>query len=182
MWFIISCSVPFFLSFFFFFTREANSPPCVDTILCSVLAVFVLFFCLFVHVCPAAFGRAFLQAPTVSSWQGLIFGFFPLTVYLKQRLSETSHLHLNTYCLTLTGNVLGKFCGNVIPDSIGTSGNVALIRFVTDETLTASGFRLRFESSTEGKLIDSSKYKTTYIYHMYITKDRNSMRHWCYSN
>ncbi|XP_049633697.1 cubilin [Suncus etruscus] len=48
-----------------------------------------------------------------------------------------------------SGNVLGKFCGNVIPDSIGTSGNVALIRFVTDETLTASGFRLRFESSTE---------------------------------
>uniref|UniRef100_A0A8C5UZ61 Cubilin n=1 Tax=Microcebus murinus TaxID=30608 RepID=A0A8C5UZ61_MICMU len=48
-----------------------------------------------------------------------------------------------------SGNVLGKYCGNAIPDSIDTSSNVALVRFVTDDSITASGFRLRFESSLE---------------------------------
>ncbi|XP_006159809.2 LOW QUALITY PROTEIN: cubilin [Tupaia chinensis] len=47
-----------------------------------------------------------------------------------------------------SGNLLGRYCGNTIPDSIDTSSNVALVRFVTDASLTASGFRLRFESST----------------------------------
>ncbi|KAM9673713.1 cubilin [Trichechus inunguis] len=48
-----------------------------------------------------------------------------------------------------SGHVLGRFCGNTIPDSMDTSGNVALVRFVTDGSLTAAGFRLRFESSME---------------------------------
>uniref|UniRef100_A0A8C3YL53 Cubilin n=1 Tax=Catagonus wagneri TaxID=51154 RepID=A0A8C3YL53_9CETA len=49
-----------------------------------------------------------------------------------------------------SGNLLGRYCGNTVPDSIDTSGNVALVRFVTDGFLTASGFRLRFDSSVEG--------------------------------
>lgn len=49
-----------------------------------------------------------------------------------------------------SGNLLGRYCGNTVPDSIDTSGNVALVRFVTDGFLTASGFRLRFDSSMEG--------------------------------
>ncbi|XP_004605400.2 cubilin [Sorex araneus] len=48
-----------------------------------------------------------------------------------------------------SGNSLGKFCGNVIPESIDTAGNVALVRFVTDDSRTAPGFRLRFASSLE---------------------------------
>uniref|UniRef100_A0A671G2W0 Cubilin n=1 Tax=Rhinolophus ferrumequinum TaxID=59479 RepID=A0A671G2W0_RHIFE len=48
-----------------------------------------------------------------------------------------------------SGNLLGRYCGNTIPDSVDTSSNVALVRFVTDGSLTASGFRLRFESSLE---------------------------------
>ncbi|KAM6215214.1 cubilin [Rhynchocyon petersi] len=48
-----------------------------------------------------------------------------------------------------SGNVLGRFCGSSIPDSIATSGSVALVRFVTDGSVTASGFRLWFESSLE---------------------------------
>ncbi|NP_001003148.2 cubilin precursor [Canis lupus familiaris] len=48
-----------------------------------------------------------------------------------------------------SGNLLGRYCGNTIPDSIDTSSNVALVRFVTDGSVTASGFRLRFESSME---------------------------------
>uniref|UniRef100_A0A452U8T7 Cubilin n=1 Tax=Ursus maritimus TaxID=29073 RepID=A0A452U8T7_URSMA len=48
-----------------------------------------------------------------------------------------------------SGSLLGRYCGNTIPDSIDTSSNTALVRFVTDGSLTASGFRLRFESSME---------------------------------
>ncbi|MBZ3891922.1 Cubilin [Sciurus carolinensis] len=46
-----------------------------------------------------------------------------------------------------SGNTLGRYCGNAIPKDIDTSSNVASVRFVTDGSLTASGFRLRFESS-----------------------------------
>ncbi|KAM6162076.1 cubilin isoform 2-T2 [Erethizon dorsatum] len=46
-----------------------------------------------------------------------------------------------------TGHLLGRYCGNAIPQSIDTSSNVASVRFVTDGSLIASGFRLRFESS-----------------------------------
>ncbi|XP_024431584.2 cubilin [Desmodus rotundus] len=48
-----------------------------------------------------------------------------------------------------SGNLLGRYCGNTVPDRIDTSGNVALVRFVTDGSLTASGFRLWFDSSLE---------------------------------
>ncbi|XP_003786834.1 cubilin [Otolemur garnettii] len=49
-----------------------------------------------------------------------------------------------------SGSILGKYCGNNIPDSVDTSSNVALVRFVTDDSLTASGFKLRFASSLQG--------------------------------
>ncbi|XP_060048215.1 cubilin [Erinaceus europaeus] len=48
-----------------------------------------------------------------------------------------------------SGNLLGKYCGNTIPERIDTSSNVALVRFVTDDSISASGFRLQFESSLE---------------------------------
>lgn len=57
--------------------------------------------------------------------------------------------------MTLAGNSLGKYCGNVFPDSIDTFSNVAAIRFVTDGSIAAAGFRLRFESSLAGKFTDS---------------------------
>lgn len=73
-----------------------------------------------------------------------------IIVYIRvECLKEQLNCH---HYLTLTGNLLGRYCGNTIPDSIDTSSNVALVRFVTDGSLTASGFRLRFESSLEGKL------------------------------
>ncbi|XP_075408563.1 cubilin [Tenrec ecaudatus] len=71
---------------------------------------------------------------------------------------EDFHLQNSTSCEKdfveiwdnhINGNSLGRFCGNTFPDSVETSGNVALVRFVTDGSLTASGFRLRFESSVE---------------------------------
>ncbi|XP_071475764.1 cubilin [Marmota flaviventris] len=46
-----------------------------------------------------------------------------------------------------SGNALGRYCGSAIPDDIDTSSNVASVRFVTDGSGIAPGFRLRFESS-----------------------------------
>ena len=66
---------------------------------------------------------------------------------------------LHTY-FTLTGTLLGRYCGSSIPSSIDTSSNVALVRFVTDGSVSASGFRLRFDSSLEGKSVDSLKKYT----------------------
>uniref|UniRef100_A0A8C6W9S3 Cubilin n=1 Tax=Nannospalax galili TaxID=1026970 RepID=A0A8C6W9S3_NANGA len=48
-----------------------------------------------------------------------------------------------------SGSVLGRYCGNSLPGSIDTSSNVASVRFVTDGSVTASGFRLQFKSSRE---------------------------------
>ncbi|XP_058153894.1 cubilin [Dasypus novemcinctus] len=47
------------------------------------------------------------------------------------------------------GGVLGRFCGSAVPPRVDTSGNTALVRFVTDGSMTAAGFRLHFESSLE---------------------------------
>ena len=71
---------------------------------------------------------------------------------------------LHSY-FTLTGTLLGRYCGSSIPNSIDTSSNVALVRFVTDGSLSASGFRIRFDSSLEGKFVDSlKKYTHTHVY------------------
>lgn len=48
-----------------------------------------------------------------------------------------------------SGILLGRYCGNSIPSSVDTSSNVASIRFVTDGSVTDSGFRLQFKSSRE---------------------------------
>ncbi|XP_074049030.1 cubilin [Macrotis lagotis] len=49
-----------------------------------------------------------------------------------------------------SGNILGRYCGSTIPWAIDTSNNFAFVKFVTDESITASGFRLVFEASIEG--------------------------------
>lgn len=51
----------------------------------------------------------------------------------------------------LTGRVLGRYCGNSTPSSVDTSSNVASVKFVTDGSVTASGFRLQFKSSRQGE-------------------------------
>ncbi|XP_048223975.1 LOW QUALITY PROTEIN: cubilin [Perognathus longimembris pacificus] len=50
---------------------------------------------------------------------------------------------------SIPGHLLGRYCGNTIPDSVVTSSNVALVRFVTDGSVAASGFRMQFQSSIE---------------------------------
>ncbi|NXY42567.1 CUBN protein, partial [Ceuthmochares aereus] len=48
-----------------------------------------------------------------------------------------------------SGNLLGRYCGNNLPDAVDTSDSFAYVKFVTDATVNARGFRLRFDSSTE---------------------------------
>ncbi|XP_062489682.1 cubilin isoform X1 [Pezoporus occidentalis] len=48
-----------------------------------------------------------------------------------------------------SGNLLGRYCGNTLPDAVDTSDTFAYIKFVTDGSVNARGFRLRFDSSTE---------------------------------
>ncbi|XP_031795774.1 cubilin [Sarcophilus harrisii] len=49
-----------------------------------------------------------------------------------------------------SGNVLGRFCGNTIPETIDTRSNLAFVKFVTDGSISAPGFKLVFEASLEG--------------------------------
>ncbi|XP_001377380.2 cubilin [Monodelphis domestica] len=48
-----------------------------------------------------------------------------------------------------SGNVLGRYCGNTIPLAIDTSNNFAFVKFVTNESISAPGFRLVFEASPD---------------------------------
>ncbi|XP_040449627.1 cubilin isoform X3 [Falco naumanni] len=48
-----------------------------------------------------------------------------------------------------SGNLLGRYCGNTLPDAVDTSDSFAYVKFVTDGSVNAQGFRLRFDSSTE---------------------------------
>ncbi|NWX82451.1 CUBN protein, partial [Nothoprocta pentlandii] len=48
-----------------------------------------------------------------------------------------------------SGNVLGRYCGNTLPDAVDTSDSFAYVKFVTDGSVNARGFRLRFDSSAE---------------------------------
>uniref|UniRef100_A0A4X2M7T4 Cubilin n=1 Tax=Vombatus ursinus TaxID=29139 RepID=A0A4X2M7T4_VOMUR len=48
-----------------------------------------------------------------------------------------------------SGNVLGRYCGSTIPRVLYTPNNFAFIKFVTDGSVSAPGFRLVFETSRE---------------------------------
>ncbi|XP_056192710.1 cubilin [Falco biarmicus] len=48
-----------------------------------------------------------------------------------------------------SGNLLGRYCGNTLPDAVDTSDSFAYVKFVTDGSVNAQGFRLCFDSSTE---------------------------------
>lgn len=74
---------------------------------------------------------------------------------LSKHWQKKDHLGMDIInYLTLAGNILGRYCGNSIPSRVDTSSNVASVRFVTDGSVTASGFRLQFTSSIEGEFND----------------------------
>ncbi|KAK9396207.1 cubilin [Crotalus adamanteus] len=49
----------------------------------------------------------------------------------------------------VTGELLGRYCGTTIPTAVDTASNLAYIKFVTDESIYARGFRLHFAASAD---------------------------------
>lgn len=129
-----------------------------------LVAVFVahlhIFECINLYSCLTYFS---CQRSPFLPGQGLIYYYFLWECQVSQvevKWNQRPDLYmLHTY-FTLTGTLLGRYCGSSIPSSIDTSSNVALVRFVTDGSVSASGFRLRFDSSLEGKSVDSLKKYT----------------------
>lgn len=66
--------------------------------------------------------------------------------------------------MIFAGNLLGRYCGNTLPDAVDTSDTFAYIKFVTDGSVNARGFRLRFDSSTEGWICKVASYFQEAIY------------------
>lgn len=62
---------------------------------------------------------------------------------------------------TKTKKLLGRYCGLRFPDFLESSTNVMLIKFVSNDKVTRSGFKMHY-TSEEGKglLSSSALYKT----------------------
>ncbi|XP_077124414.1 cubilin [Ranitomeya variabilis] len=48
-----------------------------------------------------------------------------------------------------SGKLLGKFCNNTMPGEVRTSDSFAYVKFVSDGSVNAKGFRLHYEASVE---------------------------------
>ncbi|XP_061441668.1 cubilin [Rhineura floridana] len=66
-----------------------------------------------------------------------------------QNSSECASDYLEIREHDASGDLLGKYCGATIPNAIDTSGNLAYIKFVTDGSVNAPGFKLYFSASVE---------------------------------
>ncbi|XP_053120680.1 cubilin [Hemicordylus capensis] len=66
-----------------------------------------------------------------------------------QNSSECINDYLEIREYNASGDVLGKYCGRDIPNALDTSGNMVYIKFVTDGSINAPGFRLHFAASAE---------------------------------
>ncbi|KAF4110807.1 procollagen C-endopeptidase enhancer b [Onychostoma macrolepis] len=74
---------------------------------------------------------------------------------------EKLDLELDTYCRydyvalfnggeTDDSRRIGKFCGDMVPDAVVTNGNELLVHFVSDLSVTASGFLAHYQSIPRG--------------------------------
>uniref|UniRef100_A0A8C9LFB5 Cubilin n=1 Tax=Pavo cristatus TaxID=9049 RepID=A0A8C9LFB5_PAVCR len=76
-----------------------------------------------------------------------------LTITLEdldiQNSSECANDFMEIREYNASGNLLGRYCGNTLPDAVDTSDSFAYVKFVADGSINARGFRLRFDSSTE---------------------------------
>uniref|UniRef100_A0A8C8BEW9 Cubilin n=1 Tax=Otus sunia TaxID=257818 RepID=A0A8C8BEW9_9STRI len=76
-----------------------------------------------------------------------------LTIRLEgldiQNSSECTNDFLEIREYNASGNLLGRYCGNTLPDAVDTSDSFAYVKFSTDGSVNARGFRLHFDSSTE---------------------------------
>ncbi|NXG41986.1 CUBN protein, partial [Psilopogon haemacephalus] len=66
-----------------------------------------------------------------------------------QNSSECTRDFLEIREHNASGSVLGRYCGNTLPDAVDTSDSFAYVKFVTDGSVRAGGFRLRFDASAE---------------------------------
>uniref|UniRef100_A0A8C0FEB1 Cubilin n=1 Tax=Bubo bubo TaxID=30461 RepID=A0A8C0FEB1_BUBBB len=76
-----------------------------------------------------------------------------LTIRLEgldiQNSSECTNDFVEIREYNASGNLLGRYCGNTLPDAVDTSDSFAYVKFITDGSVNARGFRLHFDSSTE---------------------------------
>ncbi|XP_060104406.1 cubilin [Heteronotia binoei] len=76
-----------------------------------------------------------------------------LTISFKaldiQNSTECANDYLEIRERGASGNLLGKYCGTTIPSALDTPDNLAYIKFVTDESINAPGFMLRFAATFE---------------------------------
>ena len=49
--------------------------------------------------------------------------------------------------LSTSGQLIGRYCGNVVPDAIKTKTNHMLVVFVTDDSVNAEGFVASYETT-----------------------------------
>ncbi|KAJ6666688.1 hypothetical protein lerEdw1_020412 [Lerista edwardsae] len=74
------------------------------------------------------------------------------------------------------GELLGKYCGATQPSALYTSGNLAYVKFVSDGSISAPGFRLHFAAGAEecgGELNDISGTFTSPNYPNSYPRKRN---------
>lgn len=71
--------------------------------------------------------------------------FVPIYIYSK------CHIAFFYFLFYILGELLGRYCGTTIPAAVYTASNLAYIKFVTDESIYARGFRLHFAASADGK-------------------------------
>ncbi|XP_053215446.1 cubilin [Podarcis raffonei] len=66
-----------------------------------------------------------------------------------QNSSECGYDYLEIREQYASGDLLGKYCGASIPSALDTSSNLAYIKFASDGSINAPGFRLHFSASVE---------------------------------
>ncbi|XP_020662303.3 cubilin [Pogona vitticeps] len=66
-----------------------------------------------------------------------------------QNSTECMNDYLEIRERSASGDLLGRHCGAAIPNAVDTSSHQAYVKFVTDESISAPGFRLHFAASSE---------------------------------
>ncbi|XP_066579431.1 cubilin [Amia ocellicauda] len=85
----------------------------------------------------------YLQGPT---GHYLTLSFTALNLQSSPECSN-DYIELREY--NATGRLLGKHCGSTLPGPVDTADSYAYIRFVSDSSVNAPGFSLRFDASVE---------------------------------
>ena len=70
------------------------------------------------------------------------------------------------------GRLLGRYCGTTVPRAVDTSDSFAYVLFVSNSRTVATGFRINFVASVEGKISTNiiGHNKCNY-YHSLLTCD-----------